>query len=358
MIELRAGCRLHFGLMELNEGCPNRFAGLGVMLDRPAIVLRIKESAAAQSDFEISLDAVSREEYQQRVGTWLAQMDRSYHVSILQAYPFHCGLGAGTQLACLLACAAELLKQGGSQPRCLGSDFEIRSDLNPPANSIQPVALNGDWRPVRHYLPQLDATSLAKISGRGLRSAIGLQGFLNGGLVLDYGYSESMTDIRLVSTEYRTIPETWRWLLIRSHDSSAITGPLETRLIGRMAVRPNPKRVEMLELAGLALDAASAGLFTNFAEAMQAYLHLAGDMFAPVQGGRYNGSACTQAVELALNHGLLAVGQSSWGPTIFGLADSEQHAQQIAAAIRDSSAKWHVEVAKPSSVGAEVRQVF
>ena len=43
LLEVRTGCRLHFGLMELADGRPLRFGGLGLMLDQPGWHLRFSE---------------------------------------------------------------------------------------------------------------------------------------------------------------------------------------------------------------------------------------------------------------------------------------------------------------------------
>ncbi len=40
LLELSTGCRLNFGLLELAEGQPNRYGGLGLMLEAPQLRLR------------------------------------------------------------------------------------------------------------------------------------------------------------------------------------------------------------------------------------------------------------------------------------------------------------------------------
>lgn len=328
MIEVRTGCRLHFGLMELAEGAPNRYAGFGVMLQSP----RIQIAIGADVGLAAEIDSTSFEEYQQRIGTLLEKLGFDQPVKLIDGYPFHSGLGAGTQLACSLAVAKQFLSQQNSD-----STFSR-------------------WIQVRELLPDWDAAKLAASSGRGLRSAIGLQGFLSGGLILDEGYRSDSFSHRTVQASQVNMPESWRFVLIRGVHSSAITGALESSMIGRMASRDNPQRQRMLHLARQAQDQAANGQFSEFCEALEEYMSYAGDLFAPIQGGgRFNGAVCTQAAEVAMQQGLRAVGQSSWGPTIFGLANNSEQAERIANNIQKQANNWHVEVAAAANTGAMVR---
>lgn len=342
MIELRTGCRLHFGLAELSPGQPNRYAGLGVMLNSPSMHLRITWDAAVP---EITLvdriDAASQQEYQQRIGSW-QRGNNDTHVELLKGYPFHSGLGAGTQLACLLAIARQLKSASASPDR----SAKLKT-----CNQTS----GANWLRVRDILANVSAQDLAGLAQRGLRSAIGLQGFLSGGLILDQGYEGSDSIRREVRANAVCLPESWRFVLIRGTTNSAITGALETNMIGEMASKPHPHRSRMLELAKLVLEAARNAEFNSFCEAMDEYMQYAGDMFAPIQGGRYNGAVCSQAVAVANQCGLKAVGQSSWGPTIFGIASDPDQANQITQRITAHASNWQVQIAESSQMGAEVR---
>ncbi|MFO0939543.1 MAG: hypothetical protein U0930_02130 [Pirellulales bacterium] len=347
MIELRTGCRLHFGLAELSPGQPNRYAGLGVMLNSPSMHLRITWDAAVPDITLVEeIDAASQQEYQQRIQSW-QRANNDTHVELLSGYPFHSGLGAGTQLACLLAVARQLRTVSAST---------VPSSL--PWSDARGSQTSGTgWMQVRDVLANVSTQDLAGLAQRGLRSAIGLQGFFSGGLILDQGYEGSdLGSIRReVSAEAGNLPECWRFVLIRGTTNSAITGALESNMIGEMASNPHAHRSRMLELAKLALAAARNAEFQIFCDAMDEYMQYAGDMFAPIQGGRYNGAVCSQAVAVAKQCGLKAVGQSSWGPTIFGISSDPDQAGQVAQRIRAQASNWQVQIAVSSQGGAEVR---
>jgi beta-ribofuranosylaminobenzene 5'-phosphate synthase len=328
--------------MELSPDAPNRYAGMGVMLQEPAMQIRVSANTSASANdgggksFNIAasckIDAASLEEYERRIDAWLQQISIPARVELQLGYPFHSGLGSGTQLACLLTIAGSLI---GIQP------------------SLENVG--SQWTPVSLLCDHINPNRLASMSGRGLRSAIGLQGFLSGGLILDSGYSAHESDYRSVAVRVCRVPEAWQFVLIRGIDNSSITGRLESEMIRRLAVVPNPHRSRMMQLAQQASEFAGNAEFEAFCEAMEEYMNYGGDMFAPVQGGRYNGAVCSQAVALASQLGLRGVGQSSWGPTVFGLSPNVEHANEIAKKIAQQGANWQVQVSSAAQQGAEVR---
>ncbi|HEX6094244.1 MAG TPA: GHMP kinase, partial [Dongiaceae bacterium] len=62
-----------------------------------------------------------------------------------------------------------------------------------------------------------------------------------------------------------------------------------------------------------------------------------GDYFAPAQGGRFMSRVVEDAITWLGAHGAVAMGQSSWGPTGFGLVESEAKA---AALLQEMQQKW------------------
>lgn len=355
MLELRTGCRLHFGLMELAEGSPGRFAGLGVMLSEPTMVLRVSAptaditSAVSLADVgqaaELSPDVISGSifdadrtanlpaynEYRRRISTWSASTQLDCSIEILQAYPFHCGLGTGTQLASLLAVASRLVTSGSR--------------------------LSGDWQPVDQLVGDIRFDTLAEMSRRGQRSGIGLFGFLHGGLVWDRGYLPGSVTRTEESLSRVTMPDSWRFVLLRPGDSSGITGPHENRLIDALRSQTFSNRDLMSRLAEQICNAALDENFEGFCCLLEQYLRLAANLFAPAQGGLYNGTQATLAAQCAQNLGLRAVGQSSWGPTIFGLAKSSAQAQGIDQQIRSQFPEWDIRVSAVAKTGSQVRLV-
>jgi beta-RFAP synthase len=353
LLELRTGCRLHFGLMELAAGSPGRFAGLGVMLSEPSMVLRTSAPTndvmsafslsdadqAAEPSSDVNSESISDadrtanltadDEYRRRIATWAASTQLDCSIEILQAYPFHCGLGTGTQLASLLTVASWLSKSGSR--------------------------LSGDWQSVDQLVDDFRYDTLAEMSGRGLRSGIGLFGFLHGGLVWDRGYLPGAVTRTQESLSRVSMPDTWRFVLLRPGDSSGISGLRENSLIDGLRGQTSRDRDRMCKLAEQICNAALEENFESFCCPLEQYLRLAASLFAPAQGGLYNGTQATLAAQCAQDLGLRAVGQSSWGPTVFGLADSPDQAQGIAQRISSQFPEWDIWVSEVANTGAQVR---
>ena len=322
LLEVVTGSRLHFGLLELAAGQPLRFGGLGLMLTEPGWVLRFRNranTAISPVQAPLELDLLERIE---KVRTNLSQQfghDLEVKIDVLQALPMHSGLGAGTQLA--TAVAFGLLLLAGNRK-----------------------------------VPQVD--ELVQLSGRGKRSGIGLHGFKHGGLILDEGHT--LEAVRVVHATSVNLHPDWRVVLITPDQVSEVTGRYEASLIERLGQTPNPNREQMHKLAKVALElAVLADRFVEFTQILQEYVDAAGRLFSAGQGGMYNGESVSRAVELARESGLRAVGQSSWGPTVFGFAENQADAEQMVArlCLVRPNERWQIRICTPARQGASWRWI-
>jgi beta-ribofuranosylaminobenzene 5'-phosphate synthase len=358
LLEVRTGCRLHFGLMEL---CPSealRYAGLGLMLDRPGWQLRFtheRESlpnscaqeidrpdanqrvADQQGSVQETLEFRRRIEHVRALWQPTAEADRRVSIQLLSSLPLHAGLGAGTQLASAVAVGLAL--------------------ATAEALPTQSKRLT-EWKSLSTTWSDLTACALSRLAGRGLRSAIGLQGFLSGGLVLDHGCGTTDKNrdglTRSIATEQRWLTDSWRVVLIEQSAGGGVAGEREAAMIGQLGKHPNPHAPRMLDLAGCVMD--NVNDFGQFTASIEDYMRLAGELFAPVQGGLYNGHAVAAAVAAARAAGLVAVGQSSWGPSVFGFAeDADEAARMTARLERDADRGWKVGIYRAACHGALVR---
>lgn len=332
--------------MELCQQESDCFAGVGVMLESPGLTVRLHGPMLVGSE---SIPRIQTSSDDRLVGRICEVMDlRSFLVSdrrlpsfieVTQTLPLHNGLGAGTQTACAVATALEL--------------WDRRSA---PASQ--------DWGLCTHEMRDLDAAWLAKYSGRGLRSAIGLSGFLTGGIVLDRGYSPARSadaaggGSRLVNTQSAVVPSNWQVVLIVNHSGKAVSGKAEASMLGTVGQIANPTKRQMIELAEEIMRCVrAADGFQHFVHCLDRYMQLAGQVFAKVQGGYYTDSQIEETVRKARQAGLRGVGQSSWGPTVFGFCEHPGQASEAASQLRrlfrepDSS----VYVAGIAKTGAEFR---
>ncbi len=362
VLHLQTGCRLHFGLIELASGEPMRFAGLGLMLDQPNFELAF---SAAES-FTVDASPIesqnptadSKDEFESRIGAAIRQRQAlvagteqrstTCHVRLLNALPLHSGLGAGTQLAASVAAGLELFTR--AQPT---------SSAQPAANCLQPTL----WQPILDAQPTLSAQWLSQHADRGLRSAVGLVGFLRGGLILDEGYpsdqacgtkADRMT--RPLAAQTQQLAAQWRVVLAVPQQRAEISGAKEAEVMAELGSLPNPHRPQMLALAQRAMGlAADNNHFVEFTDCLDRYMQFGAQLFSRYQGGMYNGADVTEAVQLAQAVGLRGVGQSSWGPTVFGFAETQACAEHRAEQLRRQRPDWSVRISTPATCGARYR---
>lgn len=356
--------------MELATTAPLRFAGLGLMLTQPGFWLAFGQGSpgplpvsTAGQDSDAGLQwgqgvertAELASELQTRVAAVIALRKQHgtpaeashlsrLHVTVRSTLPLHSGLGSGTQLACAVA---------------VGVEFWLQEQLGM-QGSAQPA--KGCWQAVSQ-LPGLDLERLVELSGRGLRSAVGLTGFRTGGLVLDAGYPSNVSPgvameraLRPVSTCVAYLPTAWRSVLIIPQQVERVHGAREANLLEVGARQPHLHAPHMWRLAEQAQELAQIDSdFEGFTDCLERYMRFAEGLFSQFQNGPYNGPEITAAVEVARQVGLRGVGQSSWGPTVFGFAADELQANRQVEQIRAQRPDWSVLVAAPARAGAEVQ---
>ena len=162
MTRVEAPSRLHFGLLGLpadgrdrwpgidgRPGLPVRhFGGVGLMIDRPSLCVRVEPATAWSASGP--LHARAQEFAKRFVESLPAEERRPFRVAVESAPPEHTGLGVGTQFGLAIAKAVAI-------------------ECGHP-----------DW----------PAADLAARVGRGERSAIGVHGFERGGLIVEADLNE------------------------------------------------------------------------------------------------------------------------------------------------------------------------
>lgn len=256
------------------------------MIERPGLELECRPSAAwnaagASSERVLAFArrAADRLEAEGARGRPLSFVVR-------RSAPEHVGLGTGTQLG--LAVASLIAAD-------LGRDFK-------------------------------DGSKLAELSGRGLRSGIGLHGFSRGGLIVDGGHGQKPGPPPLIARA--EFPRDWRVLIVRPEQTDGLYGTEESHAFARLPNVPEPltDRLCRLVLLGL-LPAAAERDLDAFGAALTEMQEHVGLVFAPVQGGPYARAESEPIVAALRKLGLKGVGQSSWGPILYGFTDRDDDYQ-------------------------------
>jgi beta-RFAP synthase len=291
-VTVTAPSRLHFGLFavpgndaataEGTSPSQRQFGGVGMMIDRPGVRLHV-EQAPAWSARGPGADRAL--EFARRFTATLPEAERrQFAIDVEQAAPQHAGLGTGTQLGLAVARALALLT---------GLDHE-------------------------------DAVALARRVGRGSRSSLGIHGFQHGGFLVEAGKAARETAAPLVVRH--AFPEDWRVLVVIPRGLRGEHGAREVEAFANITAsagdRPRTEALCRLALLGV-LPALVERDLPAFGEALHEFNRKAGEWFAAWQGGVYSHPRVAELIALLRREGIRGVGQTSWGPAIFAIA--EQH---------------------------------
>jgi beta-RFAP synthase len=172
---------------------------------------------------------------------------------------------------------------------------------------------------------------LADASGRGARSSVGCWTFAAPGLVVEAGVREGGCISPLVARQ--PMPERWRCVLALPVDGEGLSGDAEKRFFDRLHERSaREPSVSRLLLTAL-LPGLVTGNIDEFGAALTEIQREIGSMFAAQQGGVFHPRAAPVVEELqALGVG--AVGQSSWGPAVYGIVEDPERGAHVAERLR------------------------
>ena len=306
MIEVVTGSRLHFGLLNPCPGAPSlsplslegrgetgrgerRFGGAGMMIEQPGFHLRVSPAAEWSAAGPLAERTLG---FAHRVAQALENEEvslRPHRLEVVAAPPEHAGLGTGTQLG--MAVARALSVAAG------------REDIG--------------------------LAELARLTGRGLRSALGVHGFDRGGFLVDAGQAAPSALAPLVA--WSAVPQTWRVVLVLPHAEGAWHGERERQAFSRLAAAASgiTERLCRLVLLGM-LPAIAESNLDAFGEAVHEYNALAGEAFSAVQGGTYASARTAEVIAFLRGLGVKGVSQTSWGPTAFAVFGSQEEAEALA----------------------------
>ncbi len=204
-------------------------------------------------------------------------------------------------------------------------------------------------------LAELPIEELAAAVGRGARSAVGTHGFQRGGLIVDAG-KERGKALGKLSTRV-SLPDTWRFVLFWKPEESGLAGTSEMMAFEQLPPVPDEITRSLWTITNeQMLPAIDRGDCQLFGEAVYRFGRLAGECFSAAQGGPFANVEIGRLVESIREFGIPGVGQSSWGPTVFAVTESDEEAERLIDWIR---ARYHagayeIMIACPNNCGATI----
>lgn len=276
-VRIKTPSRLHFGLLGWGPGAPRQFGGVGLMIGAPGIELLAEPASRWSAEGPLAERVLQVAE---RVASRMARDGAAVPPSrfrVLSAPREHVGLGVGTQLS--LAVARILCTLAG--------------------------------------VAEPSIARLAELSERGLRSGIGLHGFIHGGLIVDGGHRAPGSVPPLVA--HLDFPDDWSILVALPRIAQGRHGPEELHAFAQLPSIPETvsERLCRLVLLGL-LPAVAEHDLESFGASLSELQQQVGRCFAPAQGGTFAHPESEAVVAFLEAEGLRGVGQSSWGPAIYG----------------------------------------
>ena len=283
---IETSARLHFGVLDLRGALGRRFGGMGAAVPEPSLLLEVAPAdrlAAEGADAERALAFAERFLAHHRIRG-------GARLRIHRSIPAHSGLGSGTQLGLAVA-------------RGLAEVYGV--PVHPPA--------------------------LAGAVGRGRRSAIGTWTFALGGFILEGGRRAGSQELAPLLARYE-LPESWRCVVAVPDGAPGLSGEAEAAAFDRLPPPPEREveRVAHLVLMQL-LPALVEGELGSFGAALTEVQRVTGAWFAPQQGGAFAPGPSALLVHRMAEWGAAGVGQSSWGPAVYGLVGSAEAGRELAA---------------------------
>lgn len=168
-------------------------------------------------------------------------------------------------------------------------------------------------------------------SGRGLRSHIGLHGFLHGQMLVDQGQA-SLNESLGFSHRIRgqSFPQQWSIVLIYEDVYLGDFGEHEQSIFDACSKQENPNRQRMLDLIDQEIvPSVEAQDFPLASQAVGLYGELAGEIFRPALGDAYRSPRIRYWVDRLRGIGIQGVGQSSWGPVVFAIVEDQHQAEWL-----------------------------
>lgn len=270
------------GQLDLNGSLGRLYGGIGIAIDQPEL-----EVVAEKSE---SFSVICEKCDEERLGRISCEYLTYYElpgvrIELTRSLPIHSGLGSGTSLSLALGFAITRIHR-----------------LHPPI------------------------AELAAITDReGSRSGLGVAAFERGGFLVDGGKSidSVFSHPRFqIPPLLARIPFPDDWVIIlalpegermfgrKEEDAFRSLPPMDQKVSGAIC------RLLLMQL----LPSLVERNLESFGRAIEAVQELVGSYFAPIQGGTFASPAASRIVEYMRSQGISGVGQSSWGPSIYGFA--------------------------------------
>jgi len=293
-IVVESSARLHLGFYNfLVDNIV--YGGLGVAIEYPKISIKVSKSD------RLSIVNKSGVDVEDAVRSTINKMNvDNIKIEILEAIPRHVGLGSTTQT--MLATGYAISKL-----------FNLRY-------SVEEIAV---------------------LLGRGRDSGIGIATFKYGGFIVDSGRVLSETSfvtpprdtLDIPQIIFRSkLPRNWYFLVFTPRGIKGFDEKSERVAMDMPREIPKDIQFELYKLLILYIIPAVVRRDVDiFGKALTKLQFIVGEYFSRYQGGVFCCKESEYIVNSMLRNGVYGAGQSSWGPTVYGVVEGYSKARRVLA---------------------------
>ncbi len=307
---IKTPSRLHMGIIDLSREFIRSYGALGLTI-KGGFNIEIDKQ---KKGLTINANERNAKEVRQVYSKLkrVLQLDTGFHVKVEEDIPRHVGLGSTTQL-------------------CLGTGMGM-AQLS--EHKVNPV-------------------KLASILERGRFSAIGTYGFKHGGFILEGGKSTPLETPPLLFRN--DVPEEWRFIVIRAKEWEGFNEEEEQPIMEEIMVDKKYPQIICHHIMMGILPALRKKDIEDFGYHLTSIQKAVGDSFSDYQSGIFH--PAVGGIIGELKEHTYGVGQSSWGPTIYGLTDVD-HAEDVKKIMKtwllENNKKASIRIAEPENEGVKI----
>ena len=305
-VTVEASARLHLGFYNFLED-NIVYGSIGISIEVPKVIVTASPSEGSSltvlNKTNIDADDVVNNVIK-RVHNSLNIEIPGLKISIVEAIPRHAGLGSTTQMSLAIGMA-------------------IMKLLNKP----------------------IKVRELAVMLGRGRDSGIGIAAFEHGGFIIDSGrrlppnaiFVEPPKNINdLPYPIFRAkVPNDWLFLIFIPKQRKGLDETSERKVMDVPSPVPRELKYELYKLLLLYLmPSITMNDIKAFGRTITKLQVLVGQYFSKYQGGTYCCDETEFVINSLLKHGAYGAGQSSWGPTAYGIVKGQKQAAKLLTNVR------------------------
>ncbi|MEM1634676.1 MAG: GHMP kinase [Thermosphaera sp.] len=302
-IIISAPARLHLGMINPFNRHLRLYTSVGLAIDHPRTTVVVRRNR------ELSINGPRSFEIRERIYPLVKKYSlQEGAVEVMESIPKHVGLGSTTQL--LLSVAKGLLIAN-----------EVEFDIEEVSSMLR----------------------VGEISG------VGKYAFQYGGFIVDSGVKNKSFPKLYMRLDF---PEEWGFIVVVPN-GVGLTDDEEKRVFSQAF----PVPVSLIHEASFHLfvemiPSLKEKDHVGFAEGLEKFQLTVGKMFSEYQGGVFS-TYSERAVHTLKKLGIRGVGQSSWGPAVYGFLPSIDEVDYIRQRILDQL-NARVYVVRPDNKGAVV----